>query len=96
MTRRVGRVEAGLDHDLKAHREIGPSERAALRSQARAVDVGEAIGDPDAVSRANSVYLELRTAAGLSLAGAKPVDSVDAFLAGLLGPTPGNRNTPDP
>ena len=78
-----GRVEAGLERDLIEHREIGPSERAALRSQAHAIDVAEGQRDPDAVSRANAVYLELRRQAGLT--GAAPAADSFALLMEELG-----------
>jgi hypothetical protein len=64
-----------LDQALIEHRNIGPAERAALRAQARAVDIGEAHSDPREVSEANRVYLELRTRAGL----AAPVATADPF-----------------
>jgi hypothetical protein len=82
--RRRGRVETGLDRDLLERRDVPASERAALRAQAHAVDLAEANRDSDAVSKANAVYLELRNAAGLSAGGAKPVDSIDALLSGIL------------
>jgi hypothetical protein len=64
------------------------AERAALRAQARAVDVAEQERDPEAVSKANAVYLDLRQAAGLSAGVAKPVDAIDELLADILKPAP--------
>ena len=91
-----GRVERALEADLLDHREVSPAERAALRAQARAVDVAEARADPDQVSRANVAYLDLRQAAGLTVGGqTKPVDGFDAFMAGLMGAgTGGSDPTP--
>jgi hypothetical protein len=84
------RVESALDHDLEDHSEIGPAERAALRAQARALDLAEALADPAAVSTANKVYLELREAAGLTLAGARPAETpFDELLRELTRPGAG-------
>lgn len=93
MVSRAGRVEGALGRDLANHAEIGEAERAALRSQARAVDVAEARRDSDAVSRANAVYLQLRIAAGLNAAGEKQGDAWDAVLAAAMRPTPGSSDT---
>jgi hypothetical protein len=84
-----------LNHDLADRRDIRPAERAALRAQARAVDLAEHGRDADAVSRASSVYLDLRTAAGLSSNGAKPVDAFDALLAELTRPGAGASDLPN-
>ena len=88
---RRGRIEAGLDRDLATRHEIPASERAALRAQARAVDTAEARHDSDGVTRANAVYLQLRTAAGLSAAGNRP-DDYDRLLADVLRTTPGTSD----
>ena len=94
---RTGRVENGLERELATRHDIGPAERAALRAQARAVDTAEGMVDePDAVSRASAVYLDLRTAAGLSAAGAKPADDFERLLAEAMRPTPGNSNAANP
>jgi hypothetical protein len=90
-TTRRGRIEAGLDRDLATRHEIPPSERAALRAQARALDVAEERRDVDAVSRASAVYLQLRTAAGLSAAANTP-DEYDRLLADVLRATPGTSD----
>ena len=83
--------------DLRPDNPIGPAERAALRVQARAVDVAEAMAEPHLVTEANRGYLELRTAAGLSAAvAAKPADSFEAFLAGLGGPGAGASDATQP
>jgi hypothetical protein len=71
------------------------AERAALRSQARAVDLAEQMADHDGISRANAVYLDLRKAAGLSSDGSKPVDTIDALLAELLKPGPAISDRPN-
>jgi hypothetical protein len=84
-----------LERDLKDRSDVGPAERSALRAQARAVDRAEANRDSDAVSRANNVYLELRTAAGLTSAGARPVDAFDELVRQLAEPSPGDRHTPN-
>jgi hypothetical protein len=76
-------------------RDIGPAERSALRAQARAIDVAEVAGDPDVVTKANACYLALRTAAGLTSGGTKPVDTVDVLLAELLRPGAGDSNMPN-
>jgi len=74
---RKGRNEDALNREFGDHPRIGLVERTALRSQARALDVAEAAGDADRVSRVNAVYLDLRRAAGL-VAGAR-VDAGDSF-----------------
>jgi hypothetical protein len=92
---RPGRVEAGLDRELSGLPDIGKAERAALRSQARAVDTAEGARDPDAVSRANAVYLDLRRSAGLT--GGPVTRSADAFdlwLAEISRPGPGASDVP--
>jgi hypothetical protein len=81
--RKRGRAETALEGELIERRDIHRTERAALRVQAHAVDLAEAGGDPDVVSRANDCYLRLRVAAGLTAAGAKPVDAFDSLLAEL-------------
>jgi len=88
-----GRVETGLAHELATRHDIGSAERAALRAQARAVDVAEQDRDVEAVSKANAVYLDLRQAAGLSSGNNKPIDAVDELLAELLKPEPNTRHT---
>jgi hypothetical protein len=82
-----------LERDL-AGSPIGQAERAALRSQARAVDMAEAVADPYLVTAANHGYLELRKSAGLTLGGARPADPFDDLLAELARPTPGVRDRP--
>jgi len=80
-----GRVEMGLEKELLERSDVGPAERAALRAQARAIDVAESNHDPRAVTEANRAYLDLRTACGM-VAGAGPVvDSFDRLLAELGG-----------
>ena len=93
---RKGRVESALDQELVAPGcVIGKAERAALRAQARAVDVAERQADPVAVSNASRVYLDLRTAARLTAAtAAEPVDAFDALLAQLGRPTAGAGDAP--
>ena len=90
---KTGRVESGLERELSARHDIGPAERAALRAQARAVDRADGGEDTDAVTRANAVYLDLREAAGLSAAGAKPADDFERLMAEAMRPTPGTRDT---
>jgi hypothetical protein len=92
---RLGRIENGLGRDLATRHDIPAAERAALRAQARAVDVAEAARDSDAVSRANAVYLDLRRAAGLSADGSKPGDAIDVLVAELLRPGPGVSDIPN-
>jgi hypothetical protein len=87
------RVEAGLERELVTRQDIGQAERAALRAQARAIDVAEAAADSDAVTRANAAYLPMREAAGLSASGAKPADDFERLLAAAVRPTPGTRDT---
>jgi len=83
------RVEAGLDRELATRADIGDAERAALRAQAHAVDLAEAAADPDRLSRANAVYLQLRTAAGIVTAPAAVAsDPFDVFLRDLARPEP--------
>lgn len=78
-----------MDNELRTRQDIGQAERAALRAQARAVDGAERVGDPEATSKASAVYLDLRTAAGLSAQGAKPADDFEHLLARAMRPTPG-------
>jgi hypothetical protein len=92
---RKGRVESALDRDLLGHDQIGAAERAALRAQARAVDMGEAADDGYLLTTANRVYLELRSAAGLTAGSAPPADAFGDLLAELAKPTAGVRDTPD-
>jgi hypothetical protein len=92
---RRGRVEAGLERDLIERHDIGAAERSALRAQARAVDLGEAGRDSDAVTRANACYLELRQAAGLTSAGTQPVDAIDSLMAELMRPGAGAFDRPN-
>jgi hypothetical protein len=61
--------------------DLSHTERGALRAQARAIDRAELERDPDAVTRANAVYLTMREAAGLSASGAKPADPITDLLA---------------
>jgi hypothetical protein len=75
--------------------DIKKAERAALRVQARALDIAEALSDPDVVTRANDGYLRLRVAAGLSSGGTKPVDAFDDLLARLSQPTAGVGDSQD-
>ena len=91
--RQLGRVESGLERELVTRHDLGPAERAALRSQARAVDTAEGAADSDAVTRANVAYLALREAAGLSAAGAKPADDFERLMADAMRPTPGDSHT---
>jgi hypothetical protein len=86
----LGRVEAGLDAELLERPDIKKGERAALRAGAHAVDLAEALSDPDLVSRANDSYLRLRVAAGLTSGGAKPVDAFDELLARIAAPSTGD------
>jgi hypothetical protein len=90
-----GRVESGLNQDLRIRPDIGTTERAALRAQARAVDGAEHKADTDAVTRANAVYLQLRQAAGLSAGGTKAVDAWDSLMADVLRATPGDSKPAD-
>ena len=87
--RQRGRVEAGLEADLIERHDIHQGERAALRAGARAVDIAEAMSDPDLVTKANDGYLRLRIAAGLTSGGSKPVDAFDDLLARLAQPASG-------
>ena len=95
MTKDRGRVEVALDRDLGDRPDIAPGERAALRSQARAIDVAERAADPHMVSEANHVYLDLRKAAGLTAGGAPVADTFAELLADLAKPTAGVRDSPD-
>jgi hypothetical protein len=94
--RRPGRVEAALDQALLEHRNIEVAERAALRAQARAVDMGEAHADPREVSEANRVYLELRSRAGLVAAPAAAADPFEQLLADMGGSGAGSFQPPQP
>jgi hypothetical protein len=90
-----GRAETGLERELLDRRDIGKAERAALRTQARAVDVAERAREPDAVTRANAVYLDLRKAAGLTSGGAQPVDVFEQLLAEISRPSAGSSDVPN-
>jgi hypothetical protein len=63
---RAGRVESGLNRELRTRPDVGPAERAALRVLAHALDVAETSGDWDGVARGSRIYLELRHAAGIT------------------------------
>ena len=93
--RKKGRVETGLDADLLERSDIKKSERAALRAGARAVDIAEAMSDPDLVTKANDGYLRLRIAAGLTAGGAKPVDAFDDLMARLAQPAASAGHVPN-
>jgi hypothetical protein len=75
-----------LDADLLERPDINKTERAALRVQAHALDLAEALSDPDLITKANDGYLRLRAAAGLSSGGLKPVDAFDDLMARLAQP----------
>jgi hypothetical protein len=92
---RRGRTETALEQEFLERRDIRRAERAALRVQAHAVDMAEALADPDVVSRASDCYLRLRAAAGLTLGGSKPVDAFDDLVARLARPTPGVSHLPN-
>jgi hypothetical protein len=92
----VGRVESGLGHELADRPDIGAAERVALRSQARAVDVAEALRNPTLVSEANRVYLDLRTAAGLVAGPAPQSDTFAELVAELSRPGAGLRDAAEP
>jgi hypothetical protein len=47
------------------------------------------------VSRANAEFLTMRQAAGLSVAGAKPVDAFDNLMAEIARSTPGTVDPAD-
>jgi hypothetical protein len=96
---RPGRVESGLDRELveRGRDTVRPAARAALRAQARAIDVAEAKADPDAVSTANRVYLEMRHAEGLGPPIAESEGDVfERLLADLGRPTADPSDRPDP
>jgi hypothetical protein len=76
-------------------RDIGRSERAALRVQAHAVDLAEASGQPELITTANDGYLRLRSAAGLTSGGTRPVDAFDDLLARISQPAAGAGDRPD-
>lgn len=90
-----GRVEKALERDLMNPTDIPPAEKAALRAQARAVDVAERLADVDAVTKANAVYLELRKAAGLTADGTQPVDAFEQLLRELARPGAGAGDIPN-
>jgi hypothetical protein len=79
-----------------ARREVGSAARAALRSQARAIDTAEAMADPELVTKANAVYLEMRHAEGLRPLDASPTDPFADLMARLSRATSGSSDTPDP
>jgi hypothetical protein len=93
--RKRGRVESALEAALVERHDVGLAERAALRVQAHALDLAEAACDPDLITTANHGYLELRVAAGLTSAGAKPVDAFDQLLAELAQPGAGAGDPTD-
>ena len=96
---RPARVESGLDRELaeRGRDAVRPAARAALRAQARAVDVAEANRDPDAVSTANRVYLEMRLSEGLGPPIAESEGDVfERLLADLGRPTTDPSDRPDP
>ena len=91
---RLGRVEKGLNDDLRKRPDIGPAMRAQLRAQARAVDIGEANKNPGEVTDASRIYHEILKSAGLTPRhDERIIDPVKQFLAGLGGPGPGAFDT---
>ena len=86
-----------MDNELSAtaRREIGGAARAALRAQARAVDVAEAMSDPELVTKANAVYLEMRHAEGLRPIDAQTSDPFTALMESLARPGPGGSDIPN-
>jgi P27 family predicted phage terminase small subunit len=82
---RVGRGERALNEDLRAHTEVGPSERAALRACARALDQAEADTNLRLVVDVSKVYLEVRRAAGLTAGDEQPAAGSDPFVAFAAG-----------
>jgi hypothetical protein len=94
--RRHGRVEIGLDNELVTRPEIRSAARAALRSQAHAVDLAEAARDVMALTDANRVYLAMRHAEGLAPPAPKiEGDSWDQLVAELGRPGAGASDTAD-
>ena len=93
---RKGRVEAAREHEHADRHDIRPAERAALRAQAFAVDLGELARDGEGLSTANAGYLRLRQAAGLTSGGAKPVDAFDELLRELTKPGAGASDASKP
>lgn len=85
-------MESGLEQELIQRKDIKQAERGALRSQAKAIDVAEAAGDPRTVTEANRVYLDLRRAAGLTAGGKPADDTFAALLADLSRATPGSSH----
>ena len=93
--RRKGRVERGLDLELRNSPWVGAAERAALRAQARAVDLAGAgePPDPDVISRASRAYLEIRQGAQLTAsrsAGRPAKDPWQELARGLTVPELGD------
>ena len=84
-----------MEADLIERHDIRQGERGALRAGARAVDIAEAMSDPELVAKANDSYLRLRVAAGLTAGGSKPVDAFDALLADLARAGAGDRDSED-
>jgi hypothetical protein len=94
---RPGRVESGLDRELveRGREAVRPAARAALRAQARAVDVAEGNRDPDAVSTANRVYLEMRLSEGLGPVIENEGDTFAQLLAEIGRAETDTRDRPD-
>jgi hypothetical protein len=89
-----GRVEDGLENELRTRHDIGSAERSALRAQAHIIDLAEVACDVELLTKANDVYLRLRQAAGLTVGGApKPVDAFDELLRQLAQPGAGASDT---
>ena len=84
-----------LDHELVEHPEIRQAARAAMRAQAHAVDIAEQLADPDLISNASHVYLQLRHAEGLKPPEIRQDDPFDQLLADLGRPTASPGHTPD-
>jgi hypothetical protein len=79
---------------LLERRDITRAERTALRVQAHAVDMAEALSDPVRISTASLAFLELRKAAGLTAGGSRPVDAFDELLVELSRPGLGATDVP--
>jgi hypothetical protein len=72
-----------LDHELVEHPEIRQAARAAMRAQAHAVDIAEQLADPDLISTASHVYLDVRHREGLRPPEVRDADPFERLMADL-------------
>jgi hypothetical protein len=85
-----------LEHNLMDRPDIGRAARSALRAQAHALDLAEAVLDVALITTVNAGYLDLLQANGLTSDQPEPVDAFEKLLADLGRAAASPSNSPDP